>query len=172
MTLLSKVVGIVEQISERSGRIFSWLIVLVTIVMVFEVFMRRILGSPTVWATEIATRFYGMYFILLMAYTLLYDEHVRIDVLYSRWSKKTRSMVDIAGYGLFFLLFCLWGLIGGSLYAWSSFATQEGSGSVFNAVLWPAKASIVLGFGLLFIQGIADLIKKVEFLRKGSNNES
>jgi TRAP-type mannitol/chloroaromatic compound transport system permease small subunit len=157
-------IQIVDEINRRVGVAISWLIIGATLLMLYEVVTRRFLGKPTVWAGEIVTMVYGAYFILLMGYTLLRNAHVRVDVFSSRWRPKAQAVSDILGYFLFFFLFAIVCFIGGIKFAWESWISKEGTGSILNAPLWPVKATIAVGFALLLLQGISQLVKRFTYL--------
>ena len=97
----------VDQISEWTGKIFMWLVIPLTILVVFEVISRRFFDAPHIWATEVTDFIYGPHFMLLAAYTLLYKAHVRIDVIYNRFSPRARGILDIITYMVFFFPFCI-----------------------------------------------------------------
>lgn len=159
----------IDELTEWSGRIFSWLIVVAALLMLYEVVSRRIFGVPTIWSSELATMFFGAYFILLIAFNHLHDAHIRVDIIFSRLPLRTRLFIDILGFCLFFAIFSFVCFVGGCLYFYSSWVSQEGSGSIFNSLLWPIKLIIPFSFGLLLLQGVADLIKKISILKRTSN---
>ena len=166
MNRLDRFIKTVDIISEWCGKIFAWFIVVATLLMLYEVTTRRFFGEPTIWATEVTTMVFGAYFVMLMAYTLLHDRHVRMDVFSSKWSDQDRAYADIIGYLFFFSVFVGICLVGGFFYAKDSFLSKEGSGSILNAPLWPVKTAIPLGFAMLLFQGIVEFIKKIRFLRR------
>ena len=153
-----------ENINEWVGKIFGWLAILFTVVMLYEVITRRFFGKPTVWATETSTYIFGFYIMILIGYTLLHDSHVRIDILNSKFSSKTIVILDLIGYIVFFTPFIVGALIGGYKFAIQSFITLERSGSIAGIILWPLKAAIPMGMLFALLQGILEFIKKVNIL--------
>jgi len=157
----SKLIEYMEEINEWVGKIFGWLAILFTIIILYEVTTRRFFGQPTVWATEISTYIYGIYIMILIGYTLLHDGHVRVDILKSRFSLKKRIMIDLIGYIVFFMPFIVGALIGGYNFALKSFITMERSGSIAGIIVWPLKAAIPIGMLFALLQGILEFVKKL-----------
>ena len=157
----------VDQISEWTGRIFMWLIIPLTIIVVFEVISRRFLDTPHIWATEVTDFIYGPHFMLVAAYTLLYKAHVRIDVIYNRFSPRTRGILDIITYMVFFFPFCIIVLYQGIIFAQTSWSIGETSESAALRIVPLIKTVIPVSIGLLLIQGLATYIRAIMQAIKG-----
>ena len=147
--------------SEWSGRIFVWLVIPLAILVVFEVISRRFFGAPHIWSTEVIDFIYGPHFMLAAAYTLLYKAHVRIDVIYEKFSPRTRGILDIITYMLFFFPFCIIVLYQGVIFAHTSWAIGETSDSAALRIVPLVKTVIPVSIGLLLIQGIATYIRAI-----------
>ncbi|RLB13934.1 MAG: hypothetical protein DRG82_14745, partial [Deltaproteobacteria bacterium] len=119
----------IDNISEWTGRIFIWLVVPLTAVVVFEVISRRIFDMPHIWAPEVTDFLYGPHFMLVAAYTLLYKGHVAIDIIYNRFSPRVRGILDIITYLVFFFPFCSIVFYQGVIFAKTSWLIHETSGS-------------------------------------------
>jgi TRAP-type mannitol/chloroaromatic compound transport system permease small subunit len=121
-------------------------------------------GGSNAWL-EVQWHLFAGMVMLGSAYALSRNGHVRVDVLYGGWKSRTQAWVDIFGFCAFLLPVTLWLLI----YTWPMFTTAWLSGEVSaNAgglPLWPAKLMLPLGFGLLALQGVAEIIKRVAYLR-------
>lgn len=168
MMKAKKITNYIDLISEWTGRIFIWAIVPLTLLSVFEIIMRRFLGSPTIWSFEVITQIYGMYFMMVAAYGLLYNSHVAIDIFTMNLSEKKRAILDLIGYLIFFFPFtiiCLWKSY---LYAAESWSMWETSWSAFAPPLYPIKTVMVITFILLILQGISESFKKI-FIIRGIN---
>lgn len=153
--------------SEWSGRIFVWLVIPLAILVVFEVICRRFLDSPHVWSTEVIDFIYGPHFMLAAAYTLLYKAHVRIDVIYDRFSPRTRGILDIITYMIFFFPFCGIVFYEGIVFASTSWSIGETSESAALRIVPLVKTAIPVSIGLLLIQGIATYIRAIIQTVKG-----
>jgi TRAP-type mannitol/chloroaromatic compound transport system permease small subunit len=101
---------------------------------------------------------------LASAHTLKRDEHVRIDVITSHFSKRTQVWIDLAGYLVFLLPVCLLIFVYGIPFARYSISTGEMSSSAGGLIVWPVKLLVPVGFGLLILQGISEIIKRIAFL--------
>jgi TRAP-type mannitol/chloroaromatic compound transport system permease small subunit len=150
-----------DNVSEWSGRIFVWLVVPLTGVVVFEVISRRVFGAPHIWTTEVTNYLYGPHFMLVAAYTLLYRGHVSIDIIYQRFSPRTRGILDCFTHLVFFFPFLLILLIQGILYAYTSWSIHETSESAALTILPLVKTVIPVTALLLLIQGLAHFIRSI-----------
>jgi len=157
----------IDLISEWSGRIFAWLIVPLTLLVVFEVITRRFLGSPTIWTFETTQFIYGAHFMLLAGYTLLHGAHVGIDVFTKRLPSKVQAGITSALYIVLFFPFVAVLTQKGILFAASSWQMAETSWSAFHPPLYPIKTVIPVAGFLLGIQGLSEFIKSMVFLVKG-----
>lgn len=147
------------------GRSAAWLILLAIIVSSVNALIRKIFSiSSNAWL-ELQWYLYGGAFLLAAAYTLLENEHIRIDIIYGRWSRRVQHWIDLLGTLLFLMPFTaiMISLIYPSLR--SSWRTGEVSMNAGGLIIWPAKAILLAGFGLLFIQGLSEAIKKIGVMR-------
>jgi len=158
---IKKLLKVLDSFSEWSGRIFVWLVIPLAILVVFEVISRRFFGAPHIWSTEVIDFVYGPYFMLAAAYTLLYKGHVRIDVIYDKFSPRTRGILDIITYMVFFFPFCIIVLYQGVIFASTSWAIGETSDSAALRIVPLVKTMIPVSIGLLLIQGIATYIRAI-----------
>jgi len=157
----------IDQVSEWTGRIFSWLIIPLTVVVAYEVIARRVFDSPHIWAPEVTDYIYGPHFMLVAAYTLLYKAHVSIDIIYLRFSPRVRGILDIFTHVVFFFPFCIIILYQGIIFAQTSWIQHETSGSAALPVVPHIKTVIPITFALLLIQGLANFIRAVMLAVRG-----
>ncbi len=163
---MKKFLQTVDRISEATGKGVSFLIILLTGVILIEIFARYVFHSPTIWAHEVAQMIYGSYVILLGAYALKKGVHVNVEVLYGKFKPRTRATIDLFTWVLFFL-FCGLILIKGAEMAWESFLFQETDSTPFAPPLWPIKITIPVGAFLILLQGVAKFIRDFEMAVKG-----
>lgn len=156
---------VIDAINRRVGRAVTWLILLAVIVSAANATIRKLFNvSSNAWL-ELQWYLFGAVFLLAAGYTLLKNEHVRVDVLASRFSRRTQIKIEIFGV-LFFLLpmalIIMW-------LSWpvfiDAFVNNEQSSNAGGLVRWPAKLIIPIGFALLVAAGISHLIKCIGFLR-------
>jgi len=156
-----------DGVSEWTGRIFVWLVIPLTVVVVFEVISRRVFNAPHIWATEVTNYLYGPHFMLAAAYTLLYKSHVSIDIIYGRFSPRTRGILDIFTYLVFFFPFCIIVFYQGIVFAQTSWSIGETSESAALRIVPLVKTVIPVTFGLILIQGLANFIRSIVLVVRG-----
>jgi len=155
----------IDTLNERVGRMVLWLVLIATLISAGNALSRYALNlSSNAWL-EVQWYLFGALFLLAAGYTLKHNGHVRIDVLYGHWSARARAWIDLAGSALFLLPFCV-------LMAWlswpgftESLASGETSPDAGGLVRWPVRLTIPVGFTLLALQGVSEIIKRIAFLR-------
>ena len=167
MQRFSKGVLALEGAIAAIGKVLSWAIIPLMLIMVFEVVTRHILNHPTVWTFETSTQLFGMHFMLLAAYTLLLGRHISVDIVVSRFSPRTRAVLDILLYLIFFFPFMIVLLIEGIAFAAESWKVLETSSTVFAPPVYPIKTVIPLTALMVLLQGICIFYKKIHFLLRG-----
>ena len=167
---MGKILRIIDSISEWSGKSCSFLVYAGILMLVFEVVARYFFDSPTVWAHGYSQRLFGSYFVLVGAYTLLQDGHVRIDIIYQRFSLRKRAFFDLLNY----LMLLIWSFVlikeGSSFFA-SSWAIREADEMVLAHPIYPVKFLLVIGVILITLQGLNRLIVSIYTLIKGVKYE-
>jgi TRAP-type mannitol/chloroaromatic compound transport system permease small subunit len=165
---LSKFIRFIDRISIVSGKIVGWMILPMSLSLVYEVVVRYVFNAPTIWASDVSQILYGMFFMLGSAYALQRQQHIRTDFLYGKWSARTRGLVDTACYiGLYFpaLLFFLWV---GSDFAYRSVLFNEKIvTSPWMPIIWPLKLAIPISTVLLLLQGLSELAKSLFAAKTG-----
>lgn len=156
-----------DSISEWTGRVFSWAIAPMCLLVVFEVITRRLFNAPTIWTFESIKQCYGLHFMIVAAYGLLYKSHVSVDIFHMRWSPRTQATVDMVCYIIFFFLFCGIVVAYGGGFAATSWSLKETTWSAWHPPLYPIKTVIPVTGVLLILQGISDFIKRFLFVTRG-----
>ncbi|AUH34780.1 TRAP transporter small permease subunit [Paracoccus tegillarcae] len=155
----------IDRMNTFIGKNVSWLILIAVLVSAINAVVRKVFSiSSNAWL-ELQWYLYGTAFLLAAAYTLLENEHIRIDIVYGRWSRRVQHWIDLAGHLLFLMPFTT--LVLYLTYPWvmRSIRLQEISMNAGGLILWPAKLMLLLGFGLLFLQGVSEIIKKIAVMR-------
>ena len=166
MQALLKISRAVDWLNSQVGKHVIWLILASTVISAVNAAVRKAFNVSSNAYLEVQWYLFAASFLLASAYTLLNGEHVKIDVIYSRWSKRTQIWIDVLGFTFFLLPFCaavLWFSIPFFLQGYRS---NELSPSAGGLILWPVYAMMPLGFFLLLLQGISELIKRVAFLQE------
>ena len=158
----------VDNVSTWVGKVFSWAIVGLTLLVTWEVFSRYVLSHPHAWAFDAMIMLYGTLFMMAGAYTLSKNGHVRGDVLYGFFPPRLQAALDLALYLLFFVpgvvAFC-WA---GYVYAGESWAINEHSNiTAEGPPIYPFKTIIPIAGIFLLIQGVVEIIRCVICLKEG-----
>ena len=156
---------LIDGISEFIGKKISWIILVAVLVSCANAVSRYAFNiSSNAWL-ELQWYLYGAVFMLASAYTLQRNEHVRIDVIATGWSRRTREWVDLICHLVFLLPFCV--LMVWLCWPWfvRSFNSGEYSSSAGGLIIWPAKLLVLVGFVLLLAQCISEIIKRYAGLR-------
>ncbi len=163
-----KFVYFIESLSNWVGRAFGWCILILTLSVCYEVFVRYVLNSPTVWAFDVMIQMYGALFLMSGAYALAQDAHVRGDVLYRLFPVRLQAGLDFLLYLLFFFP---------GMFALAWYGAEIASDSWrYKEVSWNSPARIQIYFfktliplagGLLILQGMAELVRCWIAMRTG-----
>lgn len=168
MKLLRAALDLVDHLNDWIGRIVSYGVFFMFVLVLIEVIRRYFFNSPTVWGNELTQLIFGSYVILSGGYILKHGGHVNVDIFYSKLSNKRKAIVDIITFIIFFLFIGILFLYGGS-FALESLMTYEHSQSAWNPPIYPFKLMIPLSALLLLLQGSAKLIRDIYFLATGKN---
>jgi len=156
---------LIDRASDRIGHIVYWLVLATVLISAANAVVRKAFNYSSNAYLEIQWYLFSAIFLLLAGYTLLRNDHVRIDVLAGRFSKRVQTWIDILGT-LFFLMpmaiLIMW-------LSWPVFVDayehHEISTNAGGLIIWPARLIVPIGFALLVLQGISELIKRIAFLR-------
>ena len=164
MTLLLKLSQLIDWLNERVGKGAFWLVLIMTLISAGNASYRFVFNDSSNGMLEIQWYLFAAVFLLCAPYTLQKNEHVRIDVLSGKLSPRGLAVIDIIGT-LFFLLpmvvLVLW--LSLPLVA-DSYKINEHSANAGGLIRWPVKILLPIGFTLLALQGVSELIKRIAFL--------
>ena len=161
MEFLLQVSRVIDAINERFGRIANWLVLLACLISAANALSRYTISvSSNAWL-EIQWYMFGAMFMLGASYTLKVNEHVRVDLIYGNVSQRVQIWIDLLG-GIFFLLpaTIIIGWLSWPMF-YNSFLINEMSNNAGGLLRWPVKAFVPLGFALLTLQGISEIIKRI-----------
>jgi TRAP-type mannitol/chloroaromatic compound transport system permease small subunit len=157
---MKQFVRAIDKINESVGKFFGlWILILIAIVL-YEVFMRYVLNSPTLWVHEISTFIFGIMWVLAGGYTLYKKGMVNMDAVTTRLSEKNQARINIATF-IFAFIFCLVLVWLSGERAWNSVISREVSGSVISPPYYPIRIALFLGALLVLLQLIANLVKDI-----------
>ena len=165
MSSLLSLSRLIDRLNERVGHAFYWLVLVTVLISAANAIVRKVFNYSSNGLLEIQWYFFSAIFLFLAGYTLLRNEHVRIDVISSRLSKRAQTWIDILGT-LFFLLpmaiLLMW--LSWPLFV-DAYQRNEVSTNAGGLIIWPARLLVPVGFFLLVAQGVSELIKRIAFLR-------
>jgi TRAP-type mannitol/chloroaromatic compound transport system permease small subunit len=157
---VKSIIHAIEELSIWVGRAFGWCILLLTLSIAYEVFVRYALNAPTLWAFDMSVQMYGALFLMAGPYALAQDTHVRADVVYRLWSVRTQAKVDMVLYFLFFFPAMLALVWFGWEIAMDSWRYKEVSwNSPARIQIYYFKTLIPIAGGLFILQGIAECMR-------------
>lgn len=151
----------IDAIQEPFGRAVSWLTTLMVAVVFADVIMRYTLSRTYVFTQELEWYLFGIVYLLAAGYTMLHDEHVRVDIVYSKLPPRRKAWFDFILFLVFFFPSCLlvvytsWPFVRNS---WSVWESSPDPGGI--PARWALKSVIIIGFVILMIQGVSELIKR------------
>ena len=164
MNSLLQLSRFIDWLNQKVGTICDYLILIVCFICAGNAIMRYAFNYSTNAFLEIQWYLFAAVVLLGASYTLKRNEHVRVDVLYSTVSERTRLWIDAIGMVAFLLPFTLVMLFLGAPFFWRAFLNGEVSMNAGGLILWPAKILIPLGFLLLSLQAVSELIKRIAAL--------
>ena len=163
-----KLVGILDTMSGFTGKTAAYLILPMMYVLVHEVIARYFFNAPTIWAGDLALIMYGIYFMIASPFCLREGMHIRTDFLYTRWSTKTKGLVDFLIYLFLYMPTHALFLEIGWKYFYKSFQQNESIiSSPWMPIIWPMKLAIPVSLVLMLTQGLSETIKSFYAWRYG-----
>ncbi|MBA3772204.1 MAG: TRAP transporter small permease subunit [Ramlibacter sp.] len=165
MQSLLKFSRAVDWLNTQIGKYVIWLILLSTVISGFNAVVRKSFNYSSNAFLEVQWYLFAASFLLAAGYTLLNGEHVKIDVVSSRLSKRSQIWIDVIGFTLFLTPVCLAILWYGTPFFLKGFYSGEMSSNAGGLLRWPVYLMMPVGFTLLLLQGFSELIKRVAFLK-------
>ena len=147
------------------GKRLAWLILLAVIVSAVNATVRKIFDTSSNSWLELQWVLFSIVFLLCSSWTLLDNEHIRIDIVNNLMPKRVRDIIDLVGHALFLMPLAIVMIVTGAPFFMRSFGINEQSSNAGGLPQWPAKSLIVIGFALLLVQGISELIKRIAVMR-------
>ncbi len=165
MSFLLSLSRFIDALNEKIGHAISWALLLAVIICTGNAVVRYLFNISSNGWLEIQWYLFAAIFLLATSYTLRRNEHVRIDVIVGRFSKRTQVWIDLLGFLLFLMPATLLILYYSLPYALISIENQEVSSNAGGLIVWPAKLLIPVGFTFLILQGVSEIIKRIGYLK-------
>ena len=165
---LLRTIHIIDRFSEWSGKTAAWMILPLVFSLTYEGIARYLFNAPTLWAYDVSYMLYGALFMLGAHYTLLRGAHIRTDMLWEKFSTRTKGRIDAVAYVFFFfpaMALLFYASVDEAWHAWKLGELSEQT--AWRPYLWPFKAVVPLTALLLMIQGISELGKSLYAAKTG-----
>jgi TRAP-type mannitol/chloroaromatic compound transport system permease small subunit len=147
------------------GKRLAWLILVAVIVSAVNAIVRKVFDTSSNSWLELQWVLFSIVFLLCSPWTLLDNEHIRIDIVNNLLPKRARDIIDLIGHAFFLLPLTIVMMVTGGPFFMRSYAINEQSSNAGGLPQWPAKSLIIIGFAFLFVQGISELIKRIAVMR-------
>jgi TRAP-type mannitol/chloroaromatic compound transport system permease small subunit len=155
----------IDAFTRWTGKRLAWLILVAVIVSALNAIVRKAFDTSSNSWLELQWVLFSIVFLLCSPWTLLDNEHIRIDIVNNMLPNRVRDIIDLVGHALFLLPLTVVMIITGVPFFLRSFEINEQSGNAGGLPQWPAKSLIMLGFAFLLVQGISELIKRIAVMR-------
>ena len=155
----------IDWLNAQVGKYVIWLILAATVVSGVNAVVRKVLHTSSNAFLEVQWYFFAASFLLAAGYTLLEKEHVKVDVINAKLKLRTRVWIDVMGFALFLTPICVVILYYSIPFFLQAYNTGETSSNAGGLIRWPVYLMMPLGFGLLMLQGLSELIKRIAFLK-------
>ncbi len=165
MQALLKLSSRIDAFTRWTGKRVAWLIVLAVIISAVNAIIRKTFDTSSNSWLELQWVLFSIVFLLCAPWTLLDNEHIRIDIVNNTLPKKARNIIDVVGHVFFLFPICIVMIVTGVPFFLRSFQINEQSGNAGGLPQWPAKSLIMIAFAFLLVQGISELIKRIAVMR-------
>jgi TRAP-type mannitol/chloroaromatic compound transport system permease small subunit len=155
----------IDAFTRWTGKRLAWLILVAVVVSALNAIMRKSFDISSNSWLELQWVLFSIVFLLCSPWTLLDNEHIRIDIVNNMFSKRGRDIIDVIGHAFFLMPLCIVMIITGGPFFMRSVEVNEQSGNAGGLPQWPAKSLIIIGFVFLLVQGISELIKRIAVMR-------
>ena len=156
---------VVDAVNTWIGKRLAWLILAAVVVSAVNATVRKVFDTSSNSWLELQWVLFSIVFLLCSPWTLLSNEHIRIDIVNNLLPQRIRNRIDVVGHTLFLLPFTIIMVVTGIPFFLASFAVNEQSGNAGGLPQWPAKSLIMIAFTMLLIQGLSELIKRIAVMR-------
>jgi TRAP-type mannitol/chloroaromatic compound transport system permease small subunit len=155
----------IDFINRQIGRYVAWAILIAVLVSSANAVVRKTLDTSSNAWLELQWILFAMVFLLCAPWTLLANEHIRIDIVNNLMPKWVRNAIEVIGHAFFLLPLCIIMIVTAVPFFLKSFGVNEQSGNAGGLPQWPTKSLVAIGFTLLLIQGLSELIKRLAIIR-------
>ncbi|MFH1756894.1 MAG: TRAP transporter small permease subunit [Pseudomonadota bacterium] len=155
-----------DKLSEGSAKLFSWLVLILTGALVYEVVARYLFNAPTIWAWDLSYMLYGSHFMMGAAFVLYRQRNVRIDIFFKMLSPRSQALIDLCLYPVLFFPALIVLLVVGTehaLYSWS--INEKTTMTSWRVAISPFKTMLPVAVFILLLQGVAEFVRTLNVVR-------
>jgi TRAP-type mannitol/chloroaromatic compound transport system permease small subunit len=156
----------IDAFTRWTGKRLAWLILVAVVVSAINAIVRKAFDTSSNSWLELQWVLFSIVFLLCSPWTLLDNEHIRIDIVNNLLPKRVRDVIDVVGHAFFLLPLCVVMILTGGPFFRRSYEINEQSGNAGGLPQWPAKSLIIIGFTFLLAQGVSELIKRIAVMRE------
>jgi TRAP-type mannitol/chloroaromatic compound transport system permease small subunit len=156
---------VIDAINSWIGRRLSWLVLAAVVVSAVNATVRKVFDTSSNSWLELQWLLFSIVFLLCSPWTLLANEHIRIDIVNNLLPQRVRNIIDVVGHAFFLLPLTIVMIITAVPFFISSFEINEQSTNAGGLPQWPAKSLIMIAFAMLFFQGLSELVKRIAVMR-------
>jgi TRAP-type mannitol/chloroaromatic compound transport system permease small subunit len=157
---------VIDAVNTWLGKRLAWLILAAVIVSAVNATVRKVFDTSSNSWLELQWVLFSIVFLLCSPWTLLANEHIRIDIVNNLLPKRLRDSIDVVGHAFFLLPLCFIMIVTGIPFFIRSYEINEQSGNAGGLPQWPSKALIMIAFTFLLLQGVSELIKRIAIMRQ------
>ena len=165
MQSLLKLSNGIDAFTRWVGKRLAWLILVAVVVSALNAIVRKTFDTSSNSWLELQWVLFSIVFLLCSSWTLLDNEHIRIDIINNMLPKRVRDSIDVIGHAFFLIPLTFVMIITGGPFFMRSVEINEQSGNAGGLPQWPAKSLIIIGFTMLLVQGISELIKRIAVMQ-------
>lgn len=157
---------VIDAVTTWLGKRLAWLILAAVIVSAVNATVRKVFDTSSNSWLELQWVLFSIVFLLCSPWTLLANEHIRIDIVNNLLPKKLRDSIDVVGHAFFLLPLCFIMIVTGIPFFIRSYEINEQSGNAGGLPQWPSKSLVMIAFTFLLLQGVSELIKRIAIMRQ------
>ncbi len=155
----------IDAFNSRVGKWVSWLVLIAVLISATNATVRKVFDTSSNAWLELQWILFSVVFLVCSPWTLLSNEHIRIDIVNGLFPQRVRDIIDVVGHAFFLIPLCIIMIITSYPFFVRSFLLDEQSFNAGGLPQWPAKSLVLIGFTLLLLQGISELIKRIAVMR-------
>jgi TRAP-type mannitol/chloroaromatic compound transport system permease small subunit len=167
--MLNAVIKTIDAFIDAQGKIMSFLVYPLLLIVLYEVAMRYVFNAPTVWGFEATAFAYGLHYMFGLSFMERHGGHVRVDIVTSRLPKRVQAVIGLVTYILIFTPVYFFMTVGSIKFAYASTAMNELNSTSWAPPVWPFKILMAASFLFLLVMGIGSLLKQIRMIKEAGN---